>query len=245
MPWSTMEVSRSGQWWIGHEALYVPQLCVILLVDRRLHGYKLTHIRSHAASHLCWFQFYVLFSNARLGSYFWWLQLQCRGELTGVCVAAVAHWVAHCLKSLSLGSIRLQSHLVEVFLEPWLAIVEWWGRWSWKKVGSPEEDRVSYKSTWNEWQPTCTFNSSWIRLCIAALCIAAGDSNSPGICSKLVRCCLFVCRDISWWTTADISLLMDRQSTFFDGKDIWWCLTQDIARISLESNANHQVLMYG
>jgi len=114
-----------------------------------------------------------------------------------------------------------------------------------KKVGSPEEDRVSYKSTWNEWQPTCTFNSSWIRLCIAALCIAAGDSNSPGICSKLVRCCLFVCRDISWWTTADISLFMDRQSTFFDGKDIWWCLTQDIARISLESNANHQVLMYG
>jgi len=205
MPWSTTEVSCYRQRWIGHVALYIPQLCIILLVDRHLHRYGLTHIRSHAASYCCCFWIYVLFSNVHPGSYFRWLQLESRGELTGVCVAAVSHWVMHCLKRLSLGSIRLQSHLVEVFLEPWLAVVEWWGRWSRKEVGSPEDYIVSYKSKWNEWQPTCTFNSSWIRLRIAALCIAAGDSNGSAICSKSVRCWLFACRDILWWKTADIS----------------------------------------
>jgi len=84
------------------------------------------------------------------------------GELTVVCVATVSHWVGHCLKQLLFGSIRLQSHLVEVYLEPWLDVVEWWGRWLWKEGGSPEEDIVSYKSKWNEWQLTCTFISSWI-----------------------------------------------------------------------------------
>jgi len=101
------------------------------------------------------------------------------------------------------------------------------------------------KSKWNEWLPTCTFNSRWIRLHIAALHIAAGDSNSPAICSKSVQCCLFVCRDISWWTTADITFLIDINRTFFDEKDIWWCLSQDIAGILHESHANNQVILYG
>jgi len=187
MPWSPMEVSRYWQRWIGHVALYVPPLCIILLVDRRLHQSGLTYIRLHAASYSCCFRFYVLFWNVLPGSYFWRLQLQHHGELTAVCVAAVSHWVAHCLKRLSFGLIQLQSHLVEVYLEPWLAVVEWWGWWSRREVGCPEDSIVSYNSKWNGWQPTCTFNSFWIRLCIAALCIVAGDSNSPAICSKSVR----------------------------------------------------------
>ena len=236
--------SCQGQRWIGHVALYVPQLCVILLVGPRLCLYGLTHIPSHAAFYSCWFQFDVLFLNVHPGSYFWWLQLQHRGDLTGVCVAAVSTRVALCLKCLSFGSIRLQSHLVAVCLERWVAVVERWGGWSWSEVGSPEDYKGSYKSKWNEWQPKCSSNSSWIRLRIAALYIAAGGSNGPAICSKSVWCCLFVCRDISWWTTADIWFLIDMKRTFFDGKDVWWCLSQDIAGILHESHANHQVSMY-
>jgi len=245
MPWSTMEVSCDGQWWIGHVALYIPQLCVIPFDDRRLHQYGLTHIRSRATSYPCWFRFYVLFSNLGPGSYFRWQLLQGRSELPGVWVAALSHWVAYCSKRLSFSSIRLPSHLVQAFLEQWLAVVEWWGRWSQKEVGSPEDYIVRNKSRWNEWQPTCTFNSSWIRLCIAALRIAAGDSTRPSICSKLVRCCLFVCRDILWRTTADISNLNDINRTLFDEKDVWWCLSQDIAGILHESQFMCQVLMYG
>jgi len=245
MPSSTMEVSHYGQRWIGHVDLYVPQLCIILLVDRRLHRDGSTRIWLHAASHSCWFRFDVLFSNVRPGSYFQWLQLQRRRELTGVCIAAVFYRVAHCLRCLSFGSIWLQSHLVEVFLEPWHAVVEWWRRWSRKEVGSPEDYTVSYNTKWNEWQATWTFKSSWIWLRISELHIAAGHSNGPAICSKSVRCCLSVCRDRTWWTTADISFLMYIQGTFFDGKDVRWCLSQDIAVIWHESHANNQVLMYG
>ena len=240
-----MEVSYYRQRWIGHIALYVPQLCVILLVDDCLHRYGLTHVRSHPASYSCCFRFHVIFSNVRPWSHFRWLQLQLRAELTGVCVAAVSHWVAHCSKRLLFSSIRPQSHLVEVFLEPWLAVVEWWGRWSWKEVGSPEDYIVSYKSKWNEWQPTCTFKSVWIRLRIAAMRTAAGYSISPVICIQSVWCCLIVCKDISWWTTADISLLIDITRTFFDGKDFWWCLSQVIAGILHESHAHNQVIIYG
>jgi len=245
MPWSTLEVSRYGQWWIGHVALFVPQLCVILLVDRHLHQDGLTHIRSHGASYSCCLRFYLLFKSVGPGSYFQLLQLQRCGELSGVCVAAVSHLVAQCLKCLSFGSIRLQSHLVDVFLEPWPAVVEWWGRWSWKEVGSREDYIVSYKSKWNEWQPTCIFNSSWIQLCEVAPHIAAGDSNGGAICSESVRWCVFVCRDILWWTTDNISFLIHIKRTFFDGKNICWCLSQDIAWILHESHANHPILFHG
>ena len=214
MHWSTMEVSRYEPRWIGQVALYVPLLCVIMLLDLGLHYYGLSHIGSCAASY-CWslvcFRFHVLFSNVHPGSYFWWIQLQRRGELTGVCVADMFYRVAHFLKSLLFGSIRLQSHLVEVFLESWLAVVEWWGRWWRKEVGNPEDYLVSYKSNWNEWQPTCTFNSSRIRLHIAALRQAEGDSNGPAMCNQSVGCCLFVCRDISWWTIADSTFLIDQK----------------------------------
>jgi len=244
MPWWTIEVSRYRQRWIGHIALHHPQWCVMLLVDRCLQWYWLTHIRPHAAAYSCCFRLYVLPLNVRPGSYCLLLQLQHRGELTGVCVAAVSHWVVHCLKCLSFGSIRLQSHLVEVFLEPWLTVVEWWGRWFQKEVATPEDYVVSYKSKWNEWQPTCTINASWIRLRIAASRIAAGDSNGPAICSKSVRCCVFVCRDVLWWTTAVISCLIYIKMTCFDGKDVWWSLSQDIAGILPKSQANQQVLLY-
>jgi hypothetical protein len=61
--------------------------------------------------------------------------------------------------------------------------------------------------------------------------------------SKLVQCYLFAYRYISRWTTADISCLIDIKRSFFEGKDVWWCLSQDIARILHESHANYQVIM--
>ena len=65
-----------------------------------------------------------IFLNVRPGSCFRWLQLQRRGGLTGVCVAAESRQEAHCVKRLSFGSIQLQSHLEEVFQDPWLVVVE-------------------------------------------------------------------------------------------------------------------------
>ena len=125
MPSTTMEVSHYGQRSIDQVALHVLQLGVMLLVDRCLHRFGLIHIRSHAASHCCCLQFYTVFLYVRPGSCFWWLQLQHWSGLTGVCGAAVSHRVAHRLSRLLFGSIRLQLYLVEVFLEPSLAVVEW------------------------------------------------------------------------------------------------------------------------
>jgi len=51
-----------------------------------------------------------------------------RGILTGVRVAAVSHRVVLCVKRLSFGLIRIQSRLVRLFLQPWLAVLEWWER---------------------------------------------------------------------------------------------------------------------
>jgi len=55
---------------------------------------------------------------------------------------------------------------------------------------------------------------------------------------------LFVCRDILKWTTADISCLIDIKRTFYDGKVVWWCFSQHIARILHETEANYHVITY-
>jgi hypothetical protein len=49
----------------------------------------------HAAAYYCGVQFYILFVNVRPGIYFRWRQLQRRGGLTGVCIAAVSQRGAH------------------------------------------------------------------------------------------------------------------------------------------------------
>ena len=62
--------------------------------------------------------------------------------------------------------------------------------------------------------------------------------------SMSVRWCLFVYRDILSWMTADISCLINIKRTFRNGKDVWWCLSPDIARMLTESHANYRVPMY-
>jgi hypothetical protein len=54
----------------------------------------------------------------RPGPYFRWLQLQCRGGLTGVCIATVSQPGVHWMKRPLFGSIRIESHWAEVFVEP-------------------------------------------------------------------------------------------------------------------------------
>jgi hypothetical protein len=216
----------------------------MLFVDRCLHRYGLTHIPSHAPTDACFFPFFIPFLNVCPGIYFWLQQLYSFGGLTCVCITAVSHWVAHWLRRLSFGMIRPQKHLVEVFLEAWLPVVERSGGWSWKEVGSLEDYIVSYKSKCNECQPTGSFNSSQILLGIGVLCTAAGDSNGAAICSKSVCICFYVYRDTSWWMTANISFVIKIQKTFFDGKDVWWSLSEVITGILYESHANDQVVLY-
>jgi hypothetical protein len=56
--------------------------------------------------------------------------------------------------------------------------------------------------------------------------------------------CLFLSRDTLKWTTADIMCLIDTNRKFFDGKVVWWCLSQHIVRILHETYANHHVITY-
>jgi hypothetical protein len=168
MPWLTMEICRYRKRKIGHSALYIPLLCIMFLVSLRLHRYALNHIRSHASSTTCCVQFNVPFFNVSAGWYVRCLHLEQCGGLTGVYIAAVSRQVAHSVKSLTLSLIRRTLHIEEVFQEAWLAVVETWGRWSRKDVGSAEDFILCSKYKWNEWEPTCMFNSKWILLHIAA-----------------------------------------------------------------------------
>ena len=73
---------------------------------------------------LLYVQYSVLFCNVSPASYLRWLQLQRHGGLTGVCVTAVSQPRAHSIKRPSLDSLQIHSHCKEVFVEPWLAVVE-------------------------------------------------------------------------------------------------------------------------
>jgi len=65
-----------------------------------------------------------MFSNVCTRSYFWLLQLQLRGGLTGVFSAAASQQVGNCMKSSAFGSNLIASHEGEVFVDPWLDRVE-------------------------------------------------------------------------------------------------------------------------
>jgi len=205
-------------------------------------------IDSHSIA--CYFIF-LLFPGLRtIFKYASWV-------ISSVATIAASRWMNWCLRCccVSLGGALFEEPVGWLdsasitpgcsISRPIISVVKWGERRSWKEVRSSGDYIVSYKSNWNEWQSTRNFNWAWIRLCIAALHIAAGYSSSPTIWSMSPQWCLFVRRDIWWWMTADISFLIDINKRFFDGKDIWWCLPQDLAGIIHESHAHHQVPMYG
>jgi len=72
----------------------------------------------------------------------------------------------------------------------------------------------------------------------------AGVSHHFVICNKSVWCCLFVCRDTLWCTTAEITWLSDINCTLFKGKDLGWWLSQIIPRILHETDANNHITLY-
>ena len=88
----------------------------------------------------CCFLIYKQFLTVGLGSYFWCLQLQHRGGLSGVCVAVDSQRVAYQMKLPSLFSILFHSHLAVVVVEPWFAAVEVNRWWWWNEEESPEEE---------------------------------------------------------------------------------------------------------
>jgi len=69
----------------------------------------------------------------------------------------------------------------------------------------------------------------------------AGVSHRHAMCNKLVRCRLVVHRDILWCMTTDIAWWSEIKMTWFEGKDVCWCLYQTIPRIIHEMDANNQV----
>ena len=120
----TIEVLHYGQRSIGHIALYLYPLYNIHLVDCQLLRYGYTNIQLHAASGSCCFRSYGRFLYVHHGSYFQWLHLQRCGGVTGVRIVAVCQRGTHWMKRPSMCSIRICSHLAELFLYPSFAGVE-------------------------------------------------------------------------------------------------------------------------
>ena len=205
----------------------------MLFVDSLLHWYGATHFWSHTAACYCCVQSYLLFVDVRPGRYFWWLQLQRHSGQPGVCVAAVSQPRAHSMKRPLFGSIRIQSHWGEVFVEPWLAVVEMVRKMitkSGKSWGIYSKLHVTM-----EWMT--------VNLHILLRFYPAAHSRKLQVIPTVPRfavcrsdvVCLFVCRVTLKWATADISCLIDIKRTFFNGKDVWWCLSQDITGILYET----------
>jgi len=70
-------------------------------------------------------------------------------------------------------------------------------------------------------------------------------SNHPAICTKSARCCVIACWHKLKRTTTEILSFSDTNRIFFNGKDIWWCLSQEIPRIIHRTDPEHHLMMYG
>jgi len=196
---------------------------MIFFVNRLLHRYGVTHIRSHEDSYNCCVQFYLLLLTVRPGLYFRWLQLQHRAGLTGICFTAVFQPEAHSMKHPSCSSIWIQSRRAELFVERWLAVVEKVRKMI-TKSGKFWEIYSKLQVTM-EWMTVNLYILPWFysaayrcNLQVIPTVPCCGVSRSDVIC-------LFVCRDTLMWTTADISCLIDIKTKFFNGKVVWWCLS--------------------
>jgi len=81
MPWWTMVVIYSGQWWIGHLSIYVHQVYIIWFVNSHLLGCGVSWNWLHATSKSCCFRYYVPCLNLHPLSHVQWLHWQHHGEL--------------------------------------------------------------------------------------------------------------------------------------------------------------------
>jgi len=150
MPYSTMEISQSRLLNIGHMTIYIYTLCIIQSLHCHLPLYRFTLIVLHAASDSCCLPFYRPFQNVWLRSYLWSLHFLHRGGSTAICIVTVSPRAAHQMNCLLVGSIRIRSHLAEVFKVLWFAGVAMERNMMTKEMGSPEEYIVSFKSKRNQ-----------------------------------------------------------------------------------------------
>ena len=217
---STMQVWHCRQSSIGHRALYVYQLCMILFVHRLLHRYGPTRIRLHGAAYYCSVRFYVLFPTCIMGRC---LELEHRIRPTGVCIAGVSEWGADFMKRPLSGSIQIQFLWAEVFVEPWLAVVE--------KVGSIIMKSGKSWGIYSKLQVTREWMT--VNLHIQLKIYPAAHSCMLQVIptvlwfavSRFDVICLFVFKDRLKWTIDNISYLTGIQGKFSDRKVIWWCFT--------------------
>jgi len=78
-----------------------------------------------------------------------------------------------------------------------------------------------------------------------ALLPVAQIANRHTICTKSVQCCVIVCSDTSWRTTAKISLEWHKNWSFFVRKDVCWSLSQEILGMLNGTDAKYHAMMYG
>jgi hypothetical protein len=243
MPLSTMEVCHCGPGSLGHGNMYVPQPYILLSVDHLLHRSGATHVQLHAGSYYYWVWFNIRFWNVRPGPNFGWLQLQRRGGLTGVCIAAVSQLGSHSMKRLSFGLIQNESHLTEGFVKQWVLVVENVRKMI-TKSGKSWEIRTTLQVTM-EWM-TVNLHILLKSYPAAYSCKWQVSSMVPWFAVSLPDIvCLFGCRDTLKWMTADISCLVAIKRKLCDGKVVWWYLSEHIAGNLHETHTYHQVMMYG
>ena len=119
-----MEVCHCGQRLIDHRSLCVHLLSSKLFVDHLPYRDGATCIGFPAAAYYFSFWFYLLWLKSHLGSYLTLLELQCRSELTGVCVTTVSQPGVDAQKCRWFGLIVIESPRAKVIVQPRLAGVE-------------------------------------------------------------------------------------------------------------------------
>ena len=212
---------------MGHGALYVHRLYIILLVDQLLYWYGATHIQLHAAAYYCCVQFYILFLNVSPWPNFQWLQSQCRSGLTGVCIAAASQPGQHWMKRPSFGSIWVESHRAEVIVELCLGGVE--------KVRKMITKSGQSWAIYSKLQVTREWMTVNLQVVLKVhppvhRCKLEVIPTVPGIAvSRSADVCSSVWGDILRWTTDDIWCLIDIPRKFFDTTVPWRCLSPHIA----------------
>jgi len=142
----------------------------------------------------------------------------------------------------SFGSIRIESHRAEVFVMLSLAEVE--------KVGKTiTKDRKPWVI-----HSKLPVRSEWmtVNLRILLKIHPAAYRWKSQVISMVPRfavsqsddLCLYLCKDSWKWMTADISCLIVIKRKFFDGKVVWWYLSEHITRILHDIYANYCVITY-
>jgi len=172
-----------------------------------------------------------------------------------VTALAVSRWTNRCVHSSCvpmsdvLGEVPIDRLNSDPLLPGWgicVAMIWWCG------IGEEDDNEKKWEVLMNIYLGSCQngINSS-LHVCYTEdeSCYGwmqvAGVSHHPAICNTLGRCCSFVYQDELRCKTAGISGCSDRNMTFFEGKDVFWCSSKNIPGILHETDSKHHVMLYG